>query len=47
VHISVGAPVSATELERQSGGDRQAMMDLAGRMIAAQLPAPYQGVYAT
>ena len=45
VHISVGKPVSASLLDQQSGGDRQAMMDLAGRMIAAELPAAYQGVY--
>jgi 1-acyl-sn-glycerol-3-phosphate acyltransferase len=46
VHVSAGPPVSAADLQRQSGGDRQAMMDLAGRMIARELPASYQGVYA-
>jgi len=46
VHISVGPPIGADALERQAGGDRQAMMDRAGRMIAAELPASYQGVYA-
>lgn len=45
VHISVGAPVAAAELDAASGDDRQRMMDLAGRMIAAQLPPPYRGVY--
>jgi 1-acyl-sn-glycerol-3-phosphate acyltransferase len=46
VHVSVGPPVSPEQLQRESGGDRQAMMDLAGRLIAAQLPSSYQGVYA-
>jgi 1-acyl-sn-glycerol-3-phosphate acyltransferase len=46
VHVSVGPPIAAAELDRQCGGDRQAMMDRAGRMIAAELPAAYRGVYA-
>jgi len=47
VHISAGTPISAAELTRRASGDRQAMMDLAGRMIAAELPEAYRGVYST
>ena len=46
VHVSVGPPMTAVELARQAGGDRQATMDLAGRLIARQLPPAYRGVYA-
>lgn len=45
VHISAGTPVSAAELEALAGGDRQAMMDRAGQLIAAELPDAYRGVY--
>jgi len=45
VHIAIGKPVSAAALEKEAGGDRQAMMDLAGRMIASELPPSYRGIY--
>lgn len=45
VHISAGPPISAAELAARNDDDRQAMMDMAGRMIAAQLPESYRGVY--
>lgn len=41
----VGAPILATELEAQSGGDRRVMMDAVGKKIAELLPAEYRGVY--
>jgi len=42
----VGAPIRATELEQQSGGDRRVMMDTVGSAIAELLPAEYRGAYA-
>jgi 1-acyl-sn-glycerol-3-phosphate acyltransferase len=42
----VGAPISATELDERSGGDRRVMMDTVGAAIAALLPAEYRGAYA-
>lgn len=41
----VGAPILASELEAQSGGDRRVMMDAVGKAIAGLLPVEYRGVY--
>jgi 1-acyl-sn-glycerol-3-phosphate acyltransferase len=41
----VGAPMLASELEAQSGGDRRLMVDAVGKAIAGLLPQEYRGVY--
>jgi 1-acyl-sn-glycerol-3-phosphate acyltransferase len=42
----VGAPIRASVLREQQGGNRQMMMDRVGEAIAELVPPEYRGVYA-
>lgn len=43
--LRIGTPLSAAELERTAGGDRQRLMDAVGYAIAQQLEPEYRGFY--
>jgi 1-acyl-sn-glycerol-3-phosphate acyltransferase len=45
IDVRIGPPISAAALRDRCRGNRQAIMDAAGRAIAAQLPKKYRGVY--
>lgn len=46
ISMSVGRPITVAAVRNQSGGVRRRFIDVLGGAVAAQLPAPYRGVYA-
>lgn len=45
IGMSIGAPLTAGEIRARTGSDRRKFVDALGAAVAAQLPAPYRGVY--
>jgi 1-acyl-sn-glycerol-3-phosphate acyltransferase len=47
ISMTVGEPMTVRAIKAAVGNDRRAFVDAIGRDVAALLPAPYRGVYAS